>query len=61
MNKQKLITFILGIGVTTAVALYFINVSNDHIECQYSVENSIGENGEKVTTKRHVCKERYNF
>jgi|688.fasta_scaffold1274504_2 hypothetical protein len=53
---------ILGsILVLTLSVLTFIYFSNDHKECSKYVENKVDTNGNNVVSKKHVCKEKYNF
>jgi len=59
--KKKGITIILGIVVCTIGILTFIFRSNDHIECSSETKHTIGENGEKISTTTHLCKEKYSF
>jgi hypothetical protein len=61
--KQKTIFkfIILGICLITLQILVFIHFANDHVECEYEIENTIGANGEKIITKKHICKEQFNF
>ena len=59
MNRKTLTTtgfilFIVGF-------LVFIHFSNDHIECENIIEHTAGENGEKITTERHLCKESFSI
>ncbi len=61
MKKRTLIPYILGIGIITIGILSFIHFSNDHIECENTVEYSIGDKGEKILTETHNCKEKFNF
>jgi hypothetical protein len=61
MSRQKLIGTLLGIFLLTIGVVIFIFFSNDHAECETVVENSIGTNGEIVTTERHICNERFNL
>lgn len=61
MKKRTFVTNILGIGSITIGILVFTHYSNDHTECENSVEYSIGENGEKIVTQTHNCKEKFNF
>ena len=49
-------SLIIGFGLA-----YFIYVSNDHIECQTVTEYKTEENGTKIKTERHICKEKYSF
>ena len=42
-------------------AYIFIHFSNDHVECQTTIETTYGGNGEKITTEKHICFETYNF
>lgn len=53
--------FIITIGILTFGILTFIHFSNDHKECSKVTEHHIGQNGEKISTERHICKERFNF
>ncbi|SFZ95189.1 hypothetical protein SAMN05428642_1116 [Flaviramulus basaltis] len=61
MKRKTIITYILGISLTTFLILVFIHFSNDHVECENKIENTIGANGEKISTKKHICKEQFNF
>jgi len=61
MTKRTLLGSILGIVILTAGILTFIHFSNDHVECETIVENSVGINGEIITTEKHICNERFNF
>jgi hypothetical protein len=59
MNK---ITLILGsIFTLTVSVLFFIQVSNDHKECDAIVKNHLDANGNKVEVVEHICKENYSF
>lgn len=61
MNKKILITSLLGIAAFTVGILVFIHFNNDHLECENAVEFSVGQNGEKISTQRHICKEKFNL
>ena len=61
MNKNTLIIFLFGIAVLTVGILGFIYFSNDHAECETYTEHSIWQNGERIATEKHVCKERFNL
>lgn len=61
MNKKRQIIFLLGAAVLTVGILIFIYFSNDHTECENILEHSIGANGEKISTERHLCRERFNL
>lgn len=50
------ILFILTIGI-----IRFIKLSNDHKECYWKIEKKLDSNSNTVTTKSHVCNEKYNF
>ena len=50
------ILFILTIGI-----IRFIKLSNDHKECNWKIEKKLDSNGNTVTTKNHICNEKYNF
>ncbi|AMM52125.1 hypothetical protein TH61_14305 [Rufibacter sp. DG15C] len=52
--------FVLIVLTLLAVAgLVFIHQSNDHLECETQVENYTNAEGGEVTTKTHICKERF--
>ena len=61
MNKKTLMIFLFGATVLTVGILIFARYSNDHMECENYTEHSIGQNGEKITTERHLCRERFNL
>lgn len=61
MDKKTFIVLIVGAVIFTAGIIIFIHFSNDHIECENHTEYSVGENGEKITTEKHICKERFNL
>jgi short-subunit dehydrogenase len=50
------ILFISTIGI-----ILFIKLSNDHKECNQKIEKKLDSNGNTVTTKIHICNEKYNF
>lgn len=41
--------------------ILFIIDSNNHNECETRIESSIENNGEKIMTKTHVCKEKFSI
>lgn len=43
------------------MAILFIKVSNDHLECYNETETIEHSNGTVVTTNKHICKEKYNI
>jgi hypothetical protein len=59
---MKNLTLILtSIIVITFSLLFFIHLSNDHIECE-TISNTVkNASGEIVTTESHICNEKYNF
>lgn len=61
MKKSTFVFTIISIFVITIGSVIFIKYENDHKECSQKVEFSIGENGEKIKTERHICKEKFNF
>lgn len=50
------ILFISTIGI-----ILFIKLSNDHKECNQKIEKKLDSNSNTVTTKIHICNEKYNF
>ncbi len=59
MKKIILLSSILLISTIGIVR--FIQLSNDHVECNNKIENKIDSNGNIVTIKSHVCNEKYSF
>lgn len=59
MKKKILIFSVLILG--TISSIIFIRDSNDHKECSTSIEHSKDADGNDITTKRHICKEKYNM
>ncbi|WP_298757293.1 hypothetical protein [uncultured Psychroserpens sp.] len=51
----------LAVVVVCAGVISFIYFSNDHSECELATEITYNENGEKVTTETHICKEKFNL
>ncbi|MEY3238465.1 MAG: hypothetical protein RI883_2566 [Bacteroidota bacterium] len=59
MKKSNLI---LGsILILTLSVLTFIHFSNDHIECETVVKKYKNNDGDIVTRREHVCKEKYSL
>ena len=59
MKKTILIFSVLILGLISSII--FIRNSNDHKECSTSVEYSKDADGNDITTKKHICKEKYNI
>ncbi len=59
MNR-RLIFPILTI-VISVVAIIFIRQSNDHKECGTQTEITYSNNGEKMVSEIHICKESFNL
>lgn len=59
-TKKTLIAIVL-IFVISFSTTFFIIRSNDHIECGTIVKKVIDENGNQITKKEHICKEKYSF
>lgn len=58
--KKKFIAIIAGIIIFMSLIMFII-LSNDHVECGSATKYSVGENGEKISTTTHVCKEKFSF
>lgn len=59
MKKMSIIS--ISIILFSVLVVMFIIYSNNHNECETKTETTIGNNGEKITTEVHVCKERFNL
>ena len=59
--KRKIIAATTGVVICTIGILVFIHYNNDHIEFENITINTIDENGEKISTRKHLCKEKYSF
>lgn len=61
MKRNTLFLTIISIFLITIGSVVFMKTENDHKECSQKIEFSIGKNGEKIKTERHICKEKFNF
>jgi len=61
MKKSKFILIISGIFILTIGSLFIIKAENDHKECETVVKYSVGKNGEKIKTTKHICLETLSF
>jgi len=61
MKKSTFLFIISGIFVFTIGSLLIIKNKNDHKECSTVTQYSVGINGEKIKTEKHICKETWNF
>lgn len=59
--KIKALSLIAIIAFATIGAAIFIRVSNDHKECSTVTRQVIDAQGNTVTVKEHVCKEKASF
>ena len=59
-NRSSYLIFILVflIGFSGTI---FIMKNNDHVECETVVKKYKNNDGDIVTLKEHVCKEKYSF
>ena len=58
---KKIILWSSFFLISTISIVRFIQLSNDHLECNQKIENKRNSNGDIVTIKSHVCNEKYNF
>ena len=58
---KKIILSFSILFISTVGIIRFIKVSNDHKECNQNIEKKLDSNGNTVTTKIHICNEKYNF
>jgi hypothetical protein len=58
---KKIILLSSFLLISTISIVRFIQLSNDHLECNQKIENKRNSNGDIVTIKSHVCNEKYNF
>ena len=61
MKKSTFVLTIISIFLIAIGSVVFMKTENDHQECGQKIEFSIGENGEKIKTERHICKENFSF
>lgn len=59
MRKSIIVGSVLVIA--SVLGLVFIHFANDHVECEQKTETVVHANGTKVTTNKHICKEKYNL
>jgi hypothetical protein len=58
---KKIILAFSILLISTIGIILFIKLSNDHKECNQKIEKKLDSNGNTVTTKIHICNEKYNF
>jgi len=59
--KKIILSFFIFLFISTIGIIRFIKLSNDHKECNQIIEKKLDSNGNTVTTKIHICNEKYNF
>lgn len=58
---KKIILSLIVLFISTIGIVRFIQLSNDHLECNQKIENKRNSYGDIVTIKSHMCNEKYNF
>lgn len=58
---KKTLTFSITTILMSLVLLIFIKQTNDHKECETKTQIAYGNNGEKIVSERHTCKEKFNL
>lgn len=58
---KKIILIFSVLFISTVGIVRFIQLSNDHLECNQKIENKRNSNGDIMTIKSHICNEKYNF
>jgi hypothetical protein len=58
---SKTTTFSIIVVLISIVAIIFIKKTNDHKECDSNTEITYENNGEKIVSEIHLCKEKYNL
>lgn len=43
----------------TVSGIIFIHFTNDHAECETVTDYTVTPKGEKITTTKHICRERF--
>jgi len=62
MKKLKFNLFIISTFlIIWFMAIKFIQINNDHVECGTEISYYKDKQGETVKVKKHICKEKYNF
>jgi hypothetical protein len=61
MKETKAEVRIIGIVLLVLGALVFIRFTNDHMECDTIITEVISVHGEKISTEKHICKEKFNL
>ena len=60
INKRITVVFILVFTIGFGGTIFIIK-NNDHIECETVVKKHKNNNGDIVTYKEHICKEKYSL
>jgi hypothetical protein len=61
MSKSTFTLTIIGLFFLAVSSVLFIHRSNDHKECNTEVTTVKNSSGQQITSKQHICKEKYNF
>ncbi|ALM49655.1 hypothetical protein AMR72_12530 [Flavobacterium psychrophilum] len=59
--KIKIFFLIAIVAFAITGAAIFVNVTNDHKECSDITKQVTDADGNIVTVKEHVCKEKFNL
>ena len=60
-SKAKYLILIISLVVIGFGSYMFVKFSNDHKECSSTQEVTIAQDGSKVVSTKHVCKEKYSL
>lgn len=60
MKRTFLVVFVTLTCITIG-SLLFIKKNNDHKECDTEMVYTKDSHGNNIATKKHICKEKYNF
>lgn len=52
---------LIGLIIVVITAVIFIRLTNNHNKCEQKIETVVKADGTKVTTKTHVCNEKFNL
>lgn len=61
MKKGNLLVLLAATLLFMIGTIMFTLINIDHSECEVILKNSIGPNGDKISTEEHLCREIFNL
>jgi hypothetical protein len=59
--KKSHVIYVLLFAVVLVALAFFIESTNDHIECEHKIVEEFAEDGSLKVSTEHICKEQFSF